>query len=322
MRSKAMTSGDFVLAIHGGAGTIAADRIDASPFHAGLHAALEAGGAVLRAGGSALDAVEAAVMALEDCPLFNAGRGAVYTADATHELDASIMEGTTLKAGAVAGVNRVRNPVSLARRVMEAGGPVLLAGSGAQRFAEEQGLATEAPAYFHVEHRLAQLRFIQAGGSREAALDHSVHVPAPIIEDRKFGTVGAVARDRNGRLAAAVSTGGMTNKKPGRIGDSPIVGAGIYANDRTCAVAATGTGEAFLRAVAAHDVHARMLYRGECLDAAAAGVIHESLAGLGGEGGLVAVDSAGRVAMPFNTRGMYRGVIRAGEAPRTMIHSE
>jgi beta-aspartyl-peptidase (threonine type) len=316
-----MSAGDFALAIHGGAGTIASDRIDPAPFHAGLHAALEAGGAILREGGSALDAVEAAVMVLEDCPLFNAGRGAVYTADATHELDASVMEGTTLKAGAVAGVNRVRNPVQLARRVLENAGPILLAGAGAQRFAEEQGLASEAPAYFHVEHRLAQLRFIQAGGSREDALDHSVHVPAPILEDRKFGTVGAVARDRNGRLAAAVSTGGMTNKRPGRIGDSPIVGAGLYANDRTCAVAATGTGEAFLRAVVAHDIHARMLYRGENLEQAAHAAIHESVSGFNGEGGLVAIDAEGRIAMPFNTRGMYRGVLRAGQEPRTMIHA-
>lgn len=314
-----MAQGDFVLAIHGGAGTIAADKIDPSPFHAGLHAALEAGGKILREGGSALDAVEAAVMALEDCPLFNAGRGAVYTADATHEMDASVMEGTMLKAGAIAGVNRVRNPVRLARRVLEQAGPVLLAGAGAQRFAEEQGLANEAPAYFHVDHRLAQLRFIQSGGSREAALDHNIHIPAPLLEDRKFGTVGAVARDSKGHLAAAVSTGGMTNKRPGRIGDSPIVGAGVYANDRTCAVAATGTGEAFLRAVAAHDIHARMLYRGESLEQASHGVIHDLISGFRGEGGLVAVDAEGRMSMPFNTRGMYRGYVRNDQEPCTLI---
>lgn len=314
-----MARSGYVIAIHGGAGTIAPDRIDPEPFHAGLRQALEAGDRALAAGGSALDAVEAAVMALEDCPLFNAGRGAVYTADATHELDASVMDGSTLQAGAVAGINRVRNPVRLARRVLENSGPILLAGAGAQRFAEEQGLADEDPAYFHVEHRLQQLRFIQAGGSREAALDHNVHVPAPIIEDRKFGTVGAVARDANGHLAAAVSTGGMTNKRPGRIGDSPIIGAGVYANDRTCAVAATGTGEAFLRAVAAHDVHARMLYRGERLEDAAQSVISETIGGFGGEGGLVAVDAEGRISMPFNTRGMYRGFIRSDQKAVTMI---
>ncbi len=314
-----MSGTDYVIALHGGAGTIARERIDASPFHAGLKAALDAGAGILEAGGSALDAVEAAVASLEDCPLFNAGRGAVYTADATHELDASIMEGTGLRAGAVAGIATARNPVCLARRVLERGGPILLAGEGARLFAQEEGMDGVPDGYFHSEHRLAQLRFIQAGGNRHAALDHSVHVTGPIADDRKFGTVGAVARDGQGRLAAAVSTGGMTNKRPGRIGDSPIVGAGIYANDRTCAVAATGTGEAFMRAVVAHDIHARMLYRGESLEEASETVVKSLLPALGGEGGLVAVDGAGRVAMPFSTRGMYRGVRRTGEPGWTAI---
>ena len=310
----------FVLAVHGGAGTISREVADAGPFHAGLREALEAGAAVLRAGGSALDAVQAAVACLEDCPLFNAGRGSVYTSDARHEMDAALMEGTHLRAGAVAGVHGVRNPVELARRVMEASGAVLLAGEGAQRFAAEQGVRMEPAAYFHTEQRLAQLRIVQAGGSREAALDHAVPVPdAPLDESRKFGTVGAVARDAHGRLAAAVSTGGMTNKRPGRVGDSPLVGAGLYANDASCAVSATGSGEHFIRAVAAYEVHARMRHRGETLEQAAHAAVHDAVGALGGEGGLIAVDAAGNVAMPFNSRGMYRGVLREGGEAETAI---
>jgi beta-aspartyl-peptidase (threonine type) len=311
---------DFVLAVHGGAGTIAPNAGSADPYHAGLRDALLAGAALLRAGGSALDAAQAAVASLEDCPLFNAGRGSVYTSEATHEMDAAVMDGGTLRAGAVAGVHGVRNPVGLARRVLEVSGAVLLAGDGAQRFAREQGLVTEPPAYFHTDRRLAQLRIIQAGGSREAALDHSGEAVAPLDEERKYGTVGAVARDAHGHLAAAVSTGGMTNKRPGRVGDSPLVGCGLYANDATCAVSATGTGEHFIRGVVAHDIHARMLYRGETLDRAATAVVRDTLTALGGEGGLVAVDREGRVSMPFNSRGMYRGVVRGDSAPQTFIY--
>jgi L-asparaginase / beta-aspartyl-peptidase len=315
-----MSSDHFVLAVHGGAGTIARGSGDVRPYHEGLHAALRAGEEILRRGGTAADAVQAAVMSLEDCPLFNAGRGSVYTSDQTHEMDAAIMEGTTLRAGGVAGVHGVRNPVRLARHVMEASGAVLLAGEGAQRYAREHGLVTEPPAYFHTDQRLAQLRILQAGGSRQAALDHDIHVQCgPLDETRKFGTVGAVARDLHGGLAAAVSTGGMTNKRPGRIGDSPLVGCGLYANDATCAVCATGTGEYFIRAVAAHDVHARMQYRGASLREAADAVVHGTLRRLGGEGGLVAVDADGNVCMPFNSRGMYRGIVRAGIESLTWI---
>lgn len=317
-----MTSHQFVLAVHGGAGTIAPGGGRPEPYHQGLRNALLAGQAVLLAGGGALAAVQAAVMALEDCPLFNAGRGSVYTADRTHEMDAALMDGADLRAGAVAGVRGIKNPVQLARQVLEAGGPVLLAGEGAQRFAGEHGFGGEPPEYFHSEYRLSQLRILQAGGSRQAALDHSVEASAPLDEDCKYGTVGAVARDVSGRLAAAVSTGGMTNKRPGRIGDSPLVGAGFYANNATCAVSATGTGEHFMRAVAAHDIHARMLYLGESLDQAAGGVVHGTLARLGGEGGLVAVDAHGNVCMPFNSRGMYRGVVRGRDEPRTLIYRE
>ena len=314
-----MTNDDFVLAVHGGAGTIAANAGDAAPYHDGLRQALQLGAAVLAAGGSALDAVQAAVIALEDCPLFNAGRGAVFTADATHEMDAAVMEGTRLAAGAVAGVSGVRNPVLLARRVMEQSGAVMLAGEGAHRFARENGFDFIDAAYFHTDARMVQLLRMREGGGGRTALDHSVQASAPLDEDRKFGTVGAVARDRQGRLAAAVSTGGLTNKRPGRVGDSPLVGCGLYANDATCAVSATGTGEHFIRAVAAHDVHARMFHAGRSLEEATNEVVHGSLKLLGGEGGLVAVDTRGNVCMPFNSRGMYRGSVRSGQPPRTEI---
>lgn len=318
-----MSSVPFVIAVHGGAGTISPQQADEQPYHEGLRAALRAGAAVLEAGGSALDAVQAAVQSLEDCPLFNAGRGAVYTADQTHEMDASVMEGSTLKAGAVAGINGIRNPVVLARAVMQHTDHVLLAGEGALSLARELGVTQEEPAYFDSAERLAQLRRVRAEGSSTMALDHSAQTlaeqPAPINENGKFGTVGAVALDKHGNVAAAVSTGGLTNKRPGRVGDTPIVGAGIYANNATCAVACTGTGEHFLRACVAHDVHARMAYRGETLAQAGDAVVHESLLKIGGAGGLVSVDSRGHVHMPFNTTGMYRGVMREGEGPQSYI---
>ncbi len=316
-----MSHPDFVLAIHGGAGAIARNSADTAPFHTGLRQALLAGNAILQEGGSALDAVQAAVVALEDYPLFNAGRGSVYTSDQTHEMDAAVMDGSDLRAGAIAGVHGVRNPVALARRVMETSGAILLAGAGAQRFAAENGMVTESAEYFHSEYRLAQLRIIQAGGSRQAALDHNIELYAPLDEDRKYGTVGAVACDAQGRLAAAISTGGMTNKRPGRIGDSPLVGAGIYANNESCAVAATGTGEHFIRSVVAHDIHSRMVYQGKSLDEAAQAVVHGPLKQLGGEGGLVAVDAQRRISMPFNSRGMYRGFIRQDGTPQTFIYA-
>lgn len=313
----------YVIAVHGGAGTISPQQADTAPYHAGLRAALEAGAAILAAGGSALDAAQAAVQSLEDCPLFNAGRGAVYTADERHELDASVMDGATLKAGAVAGVHGVRNPVALARAVMDRTSHVLLAGEGAMRFAREEGVALEDEAYFHSPERLAQLQRVRAMGAGAMALDHSAQAlaekPTPILEDGKHGTVGAVALDVHGNVAAAVSTGGMTNKRPGRVGDSPVVGAGIYANNASCAVACTGTGEHFLRACVGHDIHARMVYRGEALDAAAQAVVSGELSRLGGQGGLVALDAGGQVSMPFNSLGMYRGVLRQGETPRTAI---
>lgn len=305
----------FVIAVHGGAGTMSPNPAIEAPYHLALKAALAAGAVVLENGGAALDAVEAAVVVLEDCPLFNAGRGAVYTAEARHEMDAAVMEGHRLAAGAVACVRGVRNPVVLARSVLESSGHVLMVGEGAQCFAQQMGLAMEPEAYFHTDERLAELRRAQkqrkpAGGQ------------APPPHDAHFGTVGAVALDCAGHLAAAVSTGGLTAKRAGRVGDSAVIGAGIYANDLSCAVVATGTGEHFIRSAAAHDVHARMAYRGQTLQEAAPDVVFGELLRIGGRGGLIAVDAQGEVSMPFNTAGMYRGVQRQGQAPCTAIFQD
>lgn len=310
----------YLLAVHGGAGTIGRHQADESPYHDGLALALGAGEAVLAAGGAALDAVIAAVVSLEDNPLFNAGRGSVYTADETHESDASVMDGSTLAAGAVAVVRGVKNPVRLARAVMGSGS-VLLVGEGAERFAGEQGFERMSESYFHTDARLAQLRRVKQGTQAHMAgvLDHTAAADSPPLdEERKLGTVGAVARDRRGNLASAVSTGGLTNKRPGRVGDTPVIGAGIYANNATCAVAATGTGEHFLRACIAHDIHARMAYGGATLQDAAEAAVGE-LRAIGGEGGVVAVGHNGELALPFNSVGMYRGWLREGEAANTRV---
>ena len=280
----------IALAIHGGAGTLARRKMTsalAARYEKGLARALDAGFAVLRSG-SSLDAVCAAVVELENDALFNAGRGACYNTDEKHELDAAVMDGATRRAGAVAAVNRVRNPVLAARAVMEQSRHVLLAGAGAERFARAHGVRMAPAAYFATPSRLAALR-------RHAVGHH--------------GTVGAVARDVDGRLAAATSTGGYTGKLPGRIGDSPLIGAGTYA-DELCAVSCTGLGEAFIRAVAAHDVSARMRYRREKLSSASAAALAQ-IATLGGDGGLIAVDRRGNIVMPFNSEGMYRGAIDA-----------
>lgn len=310
-----------VLVIHGGAGTIAQNQDDPGEarYHAALADILAAGAACLADGGSALDAVSVAVDLLEECPLFNAGHGAVFTSAETHELDAAIMDGATLRAGAVAGVARVRRPGRAARAVMEAGEHVLMAGAGAEAFARQHGLEMVEPDFFSTEARRDQLRRARAAG--QVALDHDA-ASGPLDETRKFGTVGAVALDRDGHLAALTSTGGMTNKRPGRIGDSPLIGAGTYADDRTAAISCTGTGEAFIRVAAAHDVCARMAYGGQDLAAAARAVVEDALPAVGGRGGLIAVDARGRVAMPFNTEGMYRGVVRPGEVPTTAIFGE
>lgn len=310
----------YTLAVHGGAGTIARGQADAAPYHAGLRAALAAGEAALAQGGSALDAVVAAVRALEDEPLFNAGRGAVYTSAAQHEMDAAVMDGTTLAAGAVAGVRTLRNPVQLARTVMDSRF-VLLSGDGAEQFARDHGFEAMPPGYFHTDHRLAQLHQLQNEASGTMQMDHAPDPTAPLDETRKFGTVGAVALDSAGHLASAVSTGGMTNKHPGRIGDSPLVGAGIYANDQSCAVSATGSGEYFIRACVAHDIHARMAYAGATLEAASQAALAE-VGRLGGEGGVIAVDRQGNIALPYISAGMYRGWVRAGEVAQTRIFED
>lgn len=310
----------YTLAVHGGAGTIARGQTDAAPYHAGLRAALAAGEAVLAQGGSALDAVVVAVRALEDEPLFNAGRGAVYTSAAQHEMDAAVMIGSTLMAGAVAGVRTLRNPVQLARTVMDSKF-VLLSGDGAEQFAHDHGFEAMPPGYFHTEHRLAQLHKLQNEASGAMQMDHAPDRAAPLDETRKFGTVGAVALDSAGHLASAVSTGGMTNKHPGRIGDSPLVGAGIYANDQSCAVSATGSGEHFIRACVAHDIHARMAYAGATLEAASRAALAE-VGRLGGEGGVIAVDRQGNIALPYISAGMYRGWLRAGEVAQTRIFED
>lgn len=306
----------YTLAVHGGAGTIARGQTDVAPYHAGLRAALAAGEAVLARGGSALDAVVAAVRALEDEPLFNAGRGSVYTSAAQHEMDAAVMDGASLAAGAVAGVRTLRNPVQLARTVMDSNF-VLLSGDGAEQFARDHGFEAMPPGYFHTDHRLAQLHQVQNEAGAAMQMDHA----APLDETRKFGTVGAVALDSAGHLASAVSTGGMTNKHPGRIGDSPLVGAGIYANDQSCAVSATGSGEYFIRACVAHDIHARMAYAGATLDAAGRAALAE-VGRLGGEGGVIAVDRQGNIALPYISAGMYRGWVRAGEPAQTRIFED
>ncbi len=325
-----------VIAIHGGAGTIV--RASLAPeaeaqYHAALRDILLAGQRVLADGGSALDAVTEAVCLLEDCPLFNAGRGAVFTAEGTHELDASIMDGRTLEAGAVCGVKRVRNPVLAARRVLECSEHVLFAGAGAEAFAAAQGLAFVEPDYFHTEARLRQWQI--AREQQRAMLDHDgatlvaktvesadkgALAHEPIDPNRKFGTVGAVALDLHGHVAAATSTGGITNKQVGRVGDSPLIGAGCYADDATCAVSTTGSGEMFIRMVAAYDVAAQITYRGVSLEEAAADVVMKRLPRIDGRGGLIAVDAKGNVTLPFNTEGMYRGFARAGEAPVTAIY--
>jgi L-asparaginase / beta-aspartyl-peptidase len=278
-----------VIAVHGGAGVMRRDK-PGPANRAGLERALDAGYAILKAGRSAIDAVTAAVLVLEDDPLFNAARGGSLNSDGDVEMDASIMEGAKLRAGAVAAVRRIRNPVLAARAVMENTRHVLLAGEGAERFARKQGLKLESPAYFRTARQLASLK-----------------------RKNYHGTVGAVALDVDGNLAAATSTGGYTGKMPGRIGDSPLVGAGTYADNRACAVSGTGLGEAFIRAAVAHDMCAQMRYRGVSLAAAAAAALR-NVAKLGGDGGLVAVDRRGNVAMPFNSEGMYRTAIdRAGK---------
>jgi L-asparaginase / beta-aspartyl-peptidase len=313
------------IVIHGGAGTLLREAMSAereAEYRAKLDEALRAGHAVLQGGGSSLDAVQAAVTVMEDSPLFNAGRGAVLTSEGTVEMDASIMDGRTLAAGAVAGVKDVRNPLALARLVMERTPHVMLTGDGAGAFAREQGVALATEGYFITDFRLRQLREAREGESRDSRHDRPQAVTGLSPAARTSGTVGAVALDRHGNLAAATSTGGMTNKRWGRIGDAPIIGAGTYADNQSCAVSATGHGEYFIRAVVAYDICARMRHGGKTLATAAHEVVMERLVEMGGTGGVVAIDRQGNVALPFNTTGMYRGFMGPDGRAHVAIFAE
>ena len=294
---------NFGIAIHGGAGTILRTSMTAEKekqYTDALEQALHVGYAVLQKGGSALDAVETAVVNLEDCPLFNAGKGAVFNSNGAHEMDASIMSGNDLSAGAVSLIKNVRNPVSLARAVMEKSAHVFLCGEGAEVFARKMNLKFESDEYFRDEFRFEQWK--KAQETDASYLDHNVQA------EKKFGTVGAVALDAKGNLAAATSTGGMTNKKWGRVGDSPVIGAGTYANNNTCAISCTGHGELFIRAVVAYDISALMEYKNLSLREACQEVVMKKLVHLKGEGGLIAIDKSGNIELPFNSEGMYRAM--------------
>ena len=292
---------NFSIAIHGGAGTLVKGMMTPQVelnYKSALKVALDAGYKLLSEGKSALDAVEEAVRVLEDSPLFNAGKGSVFTAEGTHEMDASIMDGKTLKAGAVSLITGIKNPIRLARDVMEKSEHVFLAGEGAMKFAKQLNYTFEDPLYFYDEFRYQQ--WIEIKDTDSFQLDHSAK------KDSKFGTVGAVACDQDGNIAAATSTGGMTNKKWGRVGDSPMIGAGTYANNKTCAISCTGSGEFFIRGVVAYDVSCLMEHKGMSLELACNEVINKRILEINGDGGLIGADANGNIAMPFNTEGMYR----------------
>lgn len=319
MTGNEESMGKAVIAIHGGAGAISRTQLSAQKeleYVEALSAIVEQAQQMLEAGASALDVVTEAVRQLEECPLFNAGMGSVFTADETHELDACVMDGYSLNAGAVAGVKHLRNPVLAARQVLENSPHVLLIGDGAETFAQQHGIELVNNNIFSTSERFQQLQEAKSQGS--VSLDHD----APLDERTKMGTVGAVALDKHGNLAAATSTGGMTNKLPGRVGDSPLVGAGCYANNANVAVSCTGTGEVFIRALAAYDIAALMEYGHLSLHEACERVVMEKLPALGGSGGLIAIDSEGNVALPFNSEGMYRAWAYAGDTPTIGIYRE
>lgn len=305
---------EYAMVIHGGAGTILPENMTderAAAIREAMNAAMDAGEEVLREGGSAADAVEATIWVMEDSPHFNAGRGAVFTNAGTNEMDASFMTGHDQNAGAVGGVTTIKHPISAARAVMDKSEHVLLSGKGANDFATERGLETVDPQYFYTEGRYRSLQRARDGE----------RVEQEQIVDKKHGTVGCVALDKNGNIAAGTSTGGMTNKRYNRLGDSPIIGAGTYADNATAGVSCTGWGEFFIRYAVAYDVHARMAYGGASLEEAADAVIHNTLVEKGGTGGLIALDANGNVAMPFNTAGMYRGYLKAGGERTIMFYS-
>lgn len=332
-------SDKITLVIHGGAGTIT--RANMTPekekaYREVLNTALQKGYAVLKQGGTSEKAVETAIMVMEDSPLFNAGKGAVFTNEGKNEMDAAIMDGKTLKAGAIAGVTTIKNPIRGAIAVMEKSPHVLMAGKGADLFAKEQGLEIVDPSYFYTEARYKALQ--KAKEEEKVELDHTENAKKEIqkkpktgfvkeedlifTEGKKYGTVGCVALDKFGNLTAGTSTGGMTNKRYGRIGDAPIIGAGTYANNNTCAVSATGHGEFFIRSVVAYDISALMEYKGLSVKDAAEEVVMKKLVERGGEGGLIALDRNGNIAMPFNSEGMYRGYVKADGKSEVMIYKD
>ncbi len=309
---------EYALVIHGGAGNIYKENISDSlenQYRIKLKEALMTGYAILAKGGESLEAVRAAIHVMEDSPLFNAGKGAVFTSEGQNEMDAAIMDGATLNAGAVAGVMHIKNPIDAAFSVMKDSPHVMLAGEGAEIFAKSQGIQMVDAEYFYTEKRYRQLQSIKEREKTEGSL-------VPSGTDYKFGTVGAVALDKAGNIAAGTSTGGMTNKRYGRIGDTPIIGAGTYANNQTCGISATGHGEFFIRAAVAHDISALMEYKGFSIQQAADKVIHEKLKTLGGEGGVVGLDAKGNIMMSFNSNGMFRGFIKKDGTPDVRIYKQ
>jgi L-asparaginase / beta-aspartyl-peptidase len=308
------------LVIHGGAGTIKRENVSPErekAYHNALNQALNTGYDILSNGGTSLDAVIASIKILEDSPLFNAGKGSVFTNEGTNELDASIMDGSNLMAGAVAGVTTIKNPITAAYAVMTRSNHVMMAGKGAEKFAEEQGVQIVDPSYF-----FDSARFKQWQNAKSTELKKQSSLDDQIRRDFKYGTVGAVALDQFGNIAAGTSTGGMTNKKYGRVGDSPIIGAGTYADNKTCGVSGTGHGEYFIRLTIARDVAALMEYGGLSLQQAADSVVMKKLKNFGGEGGIIALDKDGNISMTFNSEGMYRGYIRKKGEGKTFIFKE
>lgn len=308
------TKSNFGIILHGGAGTILKENMSDSleaAYKQILEKAIKTGHEILENGGTSLEAIAATIKIMEDSPLFNAGKGAVFTHNGTNELDASVMVGDSQDAGAVSGVTRVKNPIDLAIKVMTDSPHVMLSGKGAEQFASEQGIEMVDPSYFYTENRFQSLKRIK--NLEKTQLDHDGKTASigPYIKDSKFGTVGAAALDKHGNLAAGTSTGGMTNKKWNRIGDAPIIGAGTYANNATCAVSSTGWGEFFIRAVVAHDISALMEYKGLSLKEAAEEVIQKKVPALGGDGGIIAIDKDGNMVAEYNTAGMYRASMNA-----------
>ena len=316
------TERPLALVIHGGAGTIKRENMTAemeTAYREKLQEALEAGYKVLESGGTSVEAVRSAINIMEDSPLFNAGKGAVYNSLGKHELDASIMEGNTLNAGSVAGVSKIKNPIDAAILVKDSTRHVMLSGEGAEKFVSQFDLTLVETSYFDTAKRLEQLK--RAQGKKEVKLDHSSLLDTIPIDDHKYGTVGCVALDKNGNLAAGTSTGGMTNKKYGRIGDSPIIGAGNYANNLTCGVSCTGTGEYFIRTLAAHEASNLMQYKQMSVDQALNEVIRQ-IDQLGGDGGMIALDKDGNVAWDFNTAGMYRAYLKSTGEQKIEIYEQ